>query len=105
MDGIKIVVTIIVVVIPIPAIIPKSFHIFISDNVSDKKINPITPPPITTPEPKRCKVSRMDTSILNPCFRFSKNPEIIRIQLLRPNKILIKREWIEIRFIASKKKL
>ena len=34
--------------------------------VRDKKINPITPPPITTPEPKRCKVSRMDTSILNP---------------------------------------
>ena len=103
--GNRTMVTIIVVVMPIPAIIPKSCKTFTLENIRIIHNRPSTLELTNKPEPKRCKVSFIDTSIFKPCFRFSKKPAIRRIQFPIPNKTNSIRARMEIRFIAFMKKL
>ena len=96
MVGNRVMDTIIVVMMPIPAIMPNSCHTFISEKISVNKTNPTTHPPTMIHEPKCCKVSCIDISMFKPCFRFSKKPEISRIQFPRLIKINTIRARIEI---------
>ena len=103
--GSRITDTIIVVMMPIPAIMPNSCHTFISEKISVNKTNPTTHPPTMIHEPKCCKVSCIDISMFKPWFRFSKKSEISRIQFPRLIKININRARMEIILTALMKKL